>query len=334
MKKKIIIISLLATAAVFVILFIRYQKSNDDIPTNIIRPGQSIQIQDIKMFFKGFPAQSVNENPREYFTEEIANLYTVRFFKFIQTQIDYTNRNDHLAAVKAYLDSVFDPQKALEMFALYEKFLDYEIGIHEKAKSWGTPSSAAEFLRYLQAVQDYRRDIFGADVADAMWGAEVKAKEYTIRKQGILTDANLYGSEKEKRLAELKEDMWGADAARIEDPPRTDPEKYASYQEKQLIYQRDLQELPVSRRFDKIRDFRKEYFSPDQVARLEQVDAQLAAESKRDAGYYIEEKAILNDPAQNEEQKALAIRELQDNIFGEEADAFRRRLNIQRGIKQ
>jgi len=329
MKKKIII-TLLAVAAVFVIGYLVYQKHNDDVPTNIIGPEQKIQIKDIKMFLKGFPAQSANENPREYFSGDIVNVYTVRFFKFIQSQMDFVNREEHLAAVKAYLDSVLDPQKAREMLALYEKFLDYEMGIHEKVKSWETPRNAAELLRFLEMVQDYRRDIFGADVADAMWGAEVKAKEYSIRKNSILTDAGLYGSEKEKRLAELKEDMWGADAALMEDPPRTDPEKYASYQEKQAIYQRDLQEMPENRRLDKIREFRKDFFSPEQIARLEQVDEQIAAERKRETDYYAQEKAILNNPALDHGMKADAIRELQDNTFGEEADAFRRRLNIQR----
>lgn len=333
MNKKKIIITALVILVVCLAGYIFYSKHSEEVPVGIIGSDQKIKIQDIKMFLRGFPAQSVDEDPRKYFSGDIVNLYTVRFFKFIQTQIGFSSKEQHLKAVKAYLYSVLDSDKAEEMFALYEKFLDYEIEIHEKAKSWGEPKNAEDILRLLQTIQDYRRDIFGADVADAMWGAEVKAREYSIRKGVITSDRNLYGVEKEKRIAALKEDMWGADAGQIEDPPETDPEKYASYQEKQEIYQRDLQELPADQRLEKIREFRQEYFSPDQIARLEQVDEQMAAERKVEADYYAREKEIMNDSTLDDDRKAKAIRELQDNTFGGEADAFRRRLIIERSTK-
>ncbi|MGB5218327.1 MAG: lipase secretion chaperone [Smithella sp.] len=333
MKKKNFIIAGLLVTAVLTVGYFFYLRYPAEVPFNIVSPGQKMKIRDIKMFLKGFPAQSVNEDPRKYFSGEVINVYTVRFFKFIETQIEFTSRKEHLKAVKAYLHSVLDPQKADEMFALYEKFIDYEIGLYEKSKSWGQPKTADELLRFLQTVQDYRRDVFGADIADAMWGAEVRAKEYTIRKNGITGDPNLYGAEKEKKIAVLKEEMWGEDAALIEDPPQTDPEKYTSYQEKQVIYQKDLQELPEEQRLGKIKEFRKEYFSPEQVARLEQVDAQLETDRKKESDYYAQEKEIMNDPSIAADQKAEAIRELQNSTFGEEAEAFRRRLNIQKNTK-
>ncbi|PKN51359.1 MAG: hypothetical protein CVU55_12020 [Deltaproteobacteria bacterium HGW-Deltaproteobacteria-13] len=332
-KKKIIIITALVILSVGIIGYIFYSRQSQDVPVNIINPSQKISIQDIKMFLKGFPAQSAGEDPRKYFSQDITNLYTTRFFKFIQMEIEFTSRDEHLKAVKAYLHSVFDPQKAEAMYALYEKFIDYEIGLHEKAKSWDQPKTADELLRYLRAVQDYRREIFGNEVADAMWGAEVMAAEYTIRKNKIKLDQTLYGAEKEKRINELKEEMWGGDAASIEDPPQSDPERYSGYQEKQAIYQRDLQELPAERRLEKIKEFRKEYFSTDQIARLEQVDAELEADKKRETDYYAQEKAIMNNPSIADDKKAEALRELQDNTFGEEAEAFRRRLNIQKSTK-
>jgi lipase chaperone LimK len=332
MKKKIIITALIILV-VGIVGYIFYARHASDVPVNIISHSQKISMQDVKMFLKGFPSESTSEDPRKYFSKDIVNLYTVRFFKFIQTEIEFTNREDHLKAVKAYLHSVFDSAKAEEMFTLYEKFLDYEIGIHEKVNSWGQPKTADELLRYLRTVQDYRREIFGVEIADGMWGAEVTAAEYTIRKNKIKLDQTLYGAEKEKRINELKEDMWGANAAAIEDPPQSDPEKYASYQEKQVIYQRDLQELPADQRLEKIKEFRKDYFSPDQIARLEQVDAELEADKKKEADYQAQEKAIVNNPGMDADKKAEAIRELQDNTFGEEAEAFRRRLNIEKNIK-
>jgi lipase chaperone LimK len=333
MKKKKIIISALIILVVGIVGYIFYAKQFGDVPVNIIGPSQKISIKDIKMFLKGFPSQSASEDPRKYFSKEIINLYTVRFFKFIQTEIEFTNREEHLKAVKAYMHSVLDPDKAEEMYALYEKFMDYEIGIHEKAKSWGDAKTADELLRYLRTVQDYRREIFGIEVADAMWGAEVMAAEYSIRKNSIKIDPNLYGAEKEKRINALREEMLGANSTSLEDPPQSDPEKFASYQEKQAIYQRDLQELTADQRLEKIKEFRKEYFSPEQIVRLEKVDAELEAENKKEVDYYAQEKEIMNNPGIDADKKEDALRELQNNVFGDEADAFRRRLNIQQGKK-
>ncbi len=328
MKNKKIIIAVLVILAVGITGYILYPKQQEDVPVNIVRSGKNIPVQDAKIFLKGFPAQSVNEDPRKYFSGDIVNLYTVRFFKFIQNQIEFTTREQHLQTVKNYLHSVLDPQKADEMFALYEIFLDYEIGIREKTKSWTQPGTTGELLKYLQNIQSYRREIFGDEIADAMWGAEVKAREYSIRKNGIMLDRNLYGAEKEQRLGALKEEMWGADAASIEDPPQTDPEKFTGYQEKQAVYQKDLSEMTAGQRSEKIKAFRQEYFSAEQIARLEKVDEELEADKRRESDYYAREKEIMNDSSLADDKKAEAVRELQDNTFGDQAEAFRRRLTI------
>ncbi len=333
--KKKIILSLLIMIIVGVSSYVLYRQSSEDLPDDaaahhIIGAGRNISLQDVKMFLKGFPAQSPDEDPRKYFSKEIINAYTVRFFKFMETRIEFKSMEEHLKAVQAYLHSILAPHQAEEMFALYKKFIDYEMQINEKAKSWGEPKTAEEFLRYLQSLQDYRRDVFGRDVADAMWGAEVKAHEYNIRKNSIKNDPNLYGADKEKRISNLKEEMWGADAALLEDAPQSDPERYEIYQEKQTLYQKDLQQLTDYERMKKIKEFREKYFTADQVAKLEQVDQEMAAERQREADYHDQEKVLLNDPAMNDEKKAQAIRDLQNSLFGEEADAFRRRMNMQK----
>jgi len=226
-----------------------------------------------------------------------------------------------------------DPQKAIEMFALYEKFLDYEIGLREKSKSWSQPRTTEELLMYLQNIHDYRREIFGDEIADAMWGAEVKAREYSIRKNAVMFDKDLYGAEKEKRIGELKQEMWGTDAASLEDPPQTDPEKFSSYQERQAVYQKDLNEMTADQRLEKIKEFRQELFSPEQVARLEKVDEELEADKRKEDDYYAREKEIMNDPSLDDDKKTEIIKELQDNTFGDQADAFRRRLIINKKMK-
>jgi len=310
-----------------------FSKSDEDIPVNIISKDNKITLKDMQEYFKSNQFMSGDEHPNQYFVQSIANPNTVKFFKYLQMQIKANNLEEHLKAVEKYLQSVMEPAKAAEMFALYKKFCDYEIEMTKNMQKLSHPKNADELIRYLQEIHQYRREIFGAEIADAMWGIEVKGQEYNIRKGSILHNGSLYGIEKEKQLSALKDEMWGTGPESVEEPPQTDPEKFSRYQEKQLIYQRDLNELPDTDRREKIKEFRKEYFSSEQITRLEQVDQEMENNKKNESDYYAQEKDIMNNPSLDNEKKAEMIRDLQNQTFGEEAEAFRRRLNIQRNIK-
>lgn len=334
-KKRLIIIAGVVIAMVIAMAagYFFFLKSDEDIPVNIISKDNKITLKDMQEYFKSNQFMSGDEHPNQYFVQSIANPNTVKFFKYLQMQIKANNLEEHLKAVEKYLLSVMEPAKAAEMFALYKKFCDYEIEMTKNMQKLSHPKNADELIRYLQEIHQYRREIFGAEIADAMWGIEVKGQEYNIRKGSILHNASLYGIEKEKQLSALKDEMWGTGPENVEEPPQTDPEKFSRYQEKQLIYQRDLNELPDIDRKEKIKEFRKEYFSSEQIARLEQVDQELENNKKNESDYYAQEKDIMNNPSLDNEKKAEMIRDLQNQTFGEEAEAFRRRLNIQRNIK-
>ncbi len=334
-NSKVIISLCIAGVALFVVSsgYWFFSKPKQAASDKIISKDSKITVRDMKEYFSENQFMSGTENPNKYFSQSIANPNTVKFFKYLQIHIKANSLDDHLKEVDKYLHSLMEPARADAMFALYKKFCNYEIELLDKVQKWPHPKNSDELIRYLQDVHEYRRSVLGAETADAMWGVEVKGQEYNIRKGAIVHDANLYGVEKEKKLSLLKDETWGTGPENIEGPPQTDPEKFASYQEKQAIYQKDLQELPAEQRLEKIKEFRKEYFSPDQLARLAQVDAQLEADKKREGDYYAREKAIMNNPGMTNDTKEEAIRELQDNTFGEEAEALRRRLNIQKHIK-
>ena len=79
----------------------------------------------------------------------------------------------------------------------------------------------------------------------------------------------------------------------------------------------------------KIRQFREEFFTPEQVRRLDDVDRLMADEKKNEEDYFAQENKIKNDSNLDADGKAQKRRELQDQMFGSEADAFRRRLAIE-----
>lgn len=294
----------------------------------IMGRSQNISSEDIKKAFKRI--RFSDENVPQYFSERVVNPFTIRFFKFLQRKFGNMSLEDHFRAVQDYLNATMDPRKAEEMFKLYKKFTMYEKSLIEMAKSWPRPKNAREALKYLQTVQNYRREYFGNAIADELFGLMVKNQEYRLRKGAVLNDNSLYGKDKEKKMKEVREEMWGDDADTVDNSMRP----YDRYREKMTAYSKDLGELTGEQRTAKIKEFRQTYFPPDVVARLEQVDTQLQNERQTEEQYRSQEQKIQSDPDLNQDEKEEKIKELQDTTFGDQAEAFRRRENIRRAIEE
>jgi lipase chaperone LimK len=183
----------------------------------------------------------------------------------------------------------------------------------------------------LKQIQQFRRDRLGVELADKLFGADVKAKEYAFRRADIVGDKLLYGEAKEDMLKQLNEDMWGEDADAVEKHPND----YNRYKEKLLIYKKDMDEIDSDElRQKKIKEFRNEFFTPEVVKRLDKVDQQIVAEKQNNDDYREKEKKILENTGLTEETKNKKIEALQNEMFGEEADAFRRRENMRIGLEK
>lgn len=336
-NKKVYIASIAGAVAFLCFIFIGYHflfsGQDKDVPVNSIINDRKITFRDSKAYFRNNQFISGKEDPNKYFANTIINTDTVKFFKILQMNINEETLEEHLKAVKNHLHSIMDSEKADQMFALYNKFCTYEIDLAKKVQSWPQPRNADELLRYLAAVQDYRREVFGAETADAMWGVEVKGQEYNIRKGTIINDPELYGAEKERLISALKAKMWGTGPDSIEEPPREDAEMYAKYQEKEAIFKRDLESMSEDQRREKIAEFRNAIFTTEQVNRLMKVDEEIEQEKRNENEYYAQENRIKSNQSLNRDEQERAIRELQDHIFGDEAEAFRRRQNIDKDLK-
>jgi lipase chaperone LimK len=153
-------------------------------------------------------------------------------------------------------------------------------------------------------------------------------QEYPIRRGMIIEDPSLYGAEKEKKLDALKLDMWGEGGEAVD--AAADP--LNRYTEKLRIYSKDLADLKTDEdRQAEIRRFREECFSQEQIQRFDAMDRSVAQETSKEGDYRKGEAVILNDGRLSDAEKTEKIRSLQDRLFGSEADAFRRRLIIERG---
>jgi lipase chaperone LimK len=325
-KKKAIAVGAIALLVIIIISLIVRKNSSDGY---VIDSSYKIKLKDIELYYKKVDFNEGNVD--EYFANSIINPYTLKFFLSLDEKFkDSKNLEDHLERVRQYLLSIMSADEAEKLFAVYKTYMNYQIGLMEKTKAWGTPSSPEDAIAYLHKLQEYRREIFGKEAADALFGTSVKAQEYPLRRSTIIGDKDLYGAAKEKKLKELNKNMWGEEADAVE--AYTKP--YTKYQEKLQIYEKDLAELPSdSAKQEMIQKFREEIFTPDQVQRLDEVDKVIEQEKKKEEDYYARERRIKGDPNLDSEGKAKKIEELQNDTFGEEADAFRRRQAIEKGLE-
>lgn len=323
------VFALLSIVIILLVVFHYFFRDDSLSRDYIIEKNGAVTVDDVKALSENVDFSDAKR--KNFFSGDVVNRYTFRYFKFLQKKFqDASSLDEHLNVVREYLFTTMDPGEAEKLFALYKKFVDYERKLAEKLKSWGRPSSSRDLLKTLHSIYDYQKETFGEEIALKLFGASIKAREYPIRRSSIVNDKSLYGAEKEAQIKQLDEDMWG----RGKSSPIGASRPYERYRDRLQIYSRDLSELPPAEKAEKIREFRKEFFSPEVQARLEDVDRRMAETKASEEAYREREQAIINDPNVTTEEKETKLRELQKEIFGSGADAFRRRENIRRALKE
>jgi hypothetical protein len=329
-KKKIITMTIgVAIILALMMVAVHLVKKKKGFQGHIIDKSYQTKLQDSALDYR--QENFSNAKIKEDFSSDIVNEHTMNVFIYLdeicKSAVDLA---DNLEKARRYLYSVLPPETAGSMLKLYETYLNYQIGLQDRLKEWDMPTTPNESLDRLAKLQEYRREVFGKEIADIIFGASVEAQEYTIRYNAIFYDANLYAAQKEQLLRELNNDMWGDEL--IADVNVTE---YTRYQEKLQFYKKDISELRTKEeRQAFIQHLQMETFNPVQRQRLEDADRAIAEEEMIKEQYFAKEKEILNDPDMSEKEREKRIRDLQDATFGEEADAFRRRQAIQKGAAE
>lgn len=254
--------------------------------------------------------------------ESLVDYTTIGFFRHLMGRFEKgKDLSAHLEQVLEYLLSMMPPEEARALHGVYEKFLNCEVDLAAETASWAPPQGHEAVLRHLRRMHAFRRYTLGDELADLLFGAEVKSREYVVRRSAIVADPEMYGIEKEARILELNRNMWGDEAKAVEAVPKP----YHRYREKLVMYGRDLESMYPEEKEAMVREFRTAFFSAETVSRLEAVDRALAAEKQRDAAYTESAAAIRNDPDLTPAKREAALSDLRETLFGEEADARRRR---------
>lgn len=349
-KKRII--AVLVVCILFLIFgFLLYPRDKDQ-SEYIFDKKYNIRLTDVNKSRSALPRRQASENLvplnqageaasetdpafdiKAIFSEGLINAHTtLKYFKHLEHQFRKTaTLEEHFKQVREYLFSHFPENEAKILFGTYQKYLECEMALGDEYKNFTGAGSPEEAIAILRRIQDFRRERLGQELADQLFGTDVKAKEYAFRRAAIVADDSLYGKDKEDRIRELNADMWGEEAAAVEEHPNP----YNRYQEKLEVYTKDLEDLASdAARQEKIKEFRKEFFPPETVEKLEAIDSQVVEEQVREENYQAAAKQVREDSNLSDRQKEERIRQLQDRTFGEEADALRRREAMEKGREE
>lgn len=289
-----------------------------------IKPG------DIVLLQKGKTDKP--ETPQSMFLEalpenRLANSSTLRLFRFFDKE--FVGNPEDMTGSYANLENLlaaFAPKEKIgQLIERYRKYVDCEKALADQEFPGLKSGDLETVVDTLREIQEFRRQKMGADLADGLFGAEIKSQEYSVRRGGIVNDNSMYGREKEVALQNLNLDMWGGEAEEID---KARP-SFSRYNEHLKIYEKDLSEIKTEEeRNNIIREFRNTYFSSEAVARMEAADEKARAEDKRENEYNQKEKLIMADDSLKPEEKKNALYHIQDEIFGEGAENFRTRLSL------
>ena len=270
MNKKYIIAFAVILVAIIAAFIIKNRTTSEKRPLGkgfVFDKSSGIKLNDIETYYHHIDFKE--KNAGDYFKDKIVNPYTIKFFMFLDDHFkEFENEKDLFENVRQYLSSNMPAQMADQLFELYKKFVHYQLTLEEKTKAWGMPKTTEEAIAFLHKLQDYRREYFGKDIADVLFGPNVKAEEYPLRRGAILNDKNTYGAEKEKKLKQLNEDMWGAEAGQVD----AYAEPYIKYREKLAMYEKDLSEMDEEAKKAKIRTIKEAMLTSEQIKKLEKVD--------------------------------------------------------------
>ena len=319
----------IAASAVIIIGLILYFTFGSTVPKgHVIKNSDNIGIKEVLSY------ESVDfsdpKNIRDFLSDGKINGTTLSFLDFIMNKFpDASSFDEHFEQVKEYLYSVLPADEAEKMLSLYKRYIQYQRNMERDVLKWDNPKDTASAIKYLQKLQEFRREQLGDELAEALFGPDVKVKEYQIRRNGIVSDKNMYGADKEAELKKLDANMWGDEAAQSDQLQKP----YDTYMDTLAMYKKDFSEMSEAEQQAKTKEFRNQNFTPEVVKRLEDVDKVIASDKQKESSFREKESVIQNDPSMSADDKAKKIIDLQNQTFGEEAESFRRMEEIRKASK-
>lgn len=250
------------------------------------RGGESLssekRINDfLGLSFSGEQPIDVNDDIhfQKWFNKDVTNEHTVDLFKFLQMRFPGTNFEDHYREVYQYLLSKFGEQKAQALLALYKKYTEYERDLPRQKELWDRerPRNTEDAMALLRDIQKHREEVFGKEVADEIFGEEMRLYEYQLRRNDII-NGGASGREKEAAIKGLQRELWNSEGERLT------LSEFDQYELKQKLYAKELAAASPEQRQTMLKQFRQQLFTPEEAARLDELEWHQEQERRKAQG--------------------------------------------------
>jgi hypothetical protein len=216
----------------------------------------------------------------ELFKDSAFNQHTLNVATLFQSKFnDSMNDLDfHYRQVENDLVTLLNDNASVEEFlSFYRDYSEFAISqMYDPQPLWlEDPESIDEAISLNKAKQQYRRSVFGYDVADQVWGTELKEYEYKISAMKIVDDEN-YGPDmaiKGQLIADLQTNTW--EVGELDSAESMQIELYT----KVASHGEELLKMTTKERNAKINEFRLEIFPEKEAIRLNQIEDEMMKES-------------------------------------------------------
>ncbi len=209
----------------------------------------TVDLKDLRKLFEDSP---INRN-----TLQVTELIRKKFSDSFEDQ------DSHFSQVEEFLEmELNDEEKVEEYLGFYKTFTEHEMSqVSDPHPLWlESPENPDEAISLKMEKQQYLRDVFGYDVADTLWGQEAKVHEFKMKRLEILKDDTYSAQVKEQLIEDLKDKTL--EETDLDQDIVLDPK--AQLHIKLAIYADDLMSMSAEERHDKVKEFRHDFFFPEE----------------------------------------------------------------------
>jgi lipase chaperone LimK len=225
----------------------------------------------------------------------VANRDAIDFFDYYLAATGEETDTEIHARIVTALEARLDGEAARDARALLDLYLDYR---KRAARLLTGPRVGEDTARRLQYIRELRREVFGAELALALFGDQEKRWFLDLERQRVLSDASLDPEARARQLAAL-EDAESSETIAARNAARAH----------RLLRDQEAALREAGAGTAEIAQLREEQFGPEGAQRLAELDAAREHWRERLETYRAQrDDQLANVPAEDRAQRIEALR--------------------------
>jgi lipase chaperone LimK len=229
----------------------------------------------------------------------------LEMFDYFFTGLGEESQEDVIARIVAEIHKTLEPAAAAQALAFLQNYLDY------RQQAGGLSQQAADgdsLLTQFERLRALRRQIFGQEIADQLFGDDEALTQIRLEQQDIAEDSSLSDDERRQRIQELNQQLLDSL------PPEAVAARERAQAPAQLLKDEELLRQQGSSA-EEVNAMRVERFGEEAAGRLADLDRKREAWQGRIDDYVSQRQAIEDDLSISQAERLSAIAKLRNSNF-------------------